>query len=531
MRRIKWPLKRDVSVAPEILLSAVALCFGAALRFSHLDSLPFGLDIDEANILYWAKKATEARELRAYAPEFTRWEMLPGYFYHAVQALFGVPRLGPAILGMLEVAGVGWLAGSLLGKRAGWAAAALLALCPWHLYYSRIIGTCVGVSALALLALRVRSRGAALVHAGGLLYYATFRLVAFRMLAEAVWERRWRRALVVMTSLALVLGVVYALEGSVGLFFSRGSYNFDRVGVDWARNLYFSLRAPFLPVPQPYAQTTDLFMADYVHTGLVRTLGGIPPLGWALSGLTVAGLVSFALSRERRRVLTREALFLGGTGLAIGWLGPSLSRLLLVAPFLVVFGAAAVELARERVGRWAALALLATVLGASFSSSRELVARLGDLQRTEAIFHDRFRSLAAFVEREIPGAGPRSVTLISDYGFPAARYWADRSGKFSVLPPVSPNDLERILNYNSKWGPQFLLTDAVPEEAERLSGFDKRSRIAAAVARIEARTQIVQRREIRNGGRLLGHLLQVEWPYDLFGNASSGGYSVAKETW
>lgn len=521
------------SLQPEILLSALAVLAGIFLRLSHLGDRPFGLDMDEANILYWAGESLRTGKWSAYAPEFTRWEMLPGYWYYAVEALFpAYPRLGPTILSILEIAATGWLAGSLLGRRAGWAAAALLSLCPWHLYYSRIVGTCVGVGLLAVVARQARERlGGAAVQTAGLLYYATFRLVALRVLLESLFQRRARAVLLSSVGLVTAMGIVLALEGTIEPFLSRGAYNFQGVRLDALNNLLHALKAPFLPVPAAFAQTTDEFMADYVHTGLARSLGGSPPLGWALAALSAAGLLLLArLPKERKRRLGAEGLFLVGCWLLLGWMGPSLSRLLIVLPFLALFAALAVEGCRERWGRGAGVVVLAASLAGSSWSSADLVRRLGDEAALEAIFHHRFRKLAAFVEREIPHGTPRTVILMTDHGHPSARYWAARSGKFSVLPPLSPDDLERIMNYNKRWGSQYLLTDAVPEEAERLSGSDKRSRTAAAVARIEARSQIVQRREIWDGGQLLGHLLQVEWPYDLFGSASSAGFFAVRET-
>jgi len=498
------------------VICSIFIIAGVISRFLYLDSHPYGLDIDEAAILYWAEQSFRGRQFFLYAPEFTRWEMLPGFLHAGVAWMSGDTfRLSPALLGCLEILVLWMFADRILGRTAAWIAAAFLAMSPWHFYYSRIVGTCVGVSLLFLIALLLRDslNGWAVIrHVGGLFYYTTYRLVILRLIGQYLSQRKWKGvALAVMAVLAAML------LARVSPFLERGAYNFQRPNLHFLKNYFYSLVSPFFPIAEEFSQTTREFMADYVHTGFCFALGGHPPLGW---GFAIVSLVAIGWALVRRaavpKLLRDELLFVGGIWLILGFMGPSLSRFLILVPFLTLPAAWLLDVLEKKSSKWVFATFLFGLLTSTAFSQLEVFQRLGNRQLMEPIFHGRFRDLKQTIDK-FPDANPDTAFLITGFGHQAARFWATRSKSYSVLPPLTAKDTEEVLNLSAHGRTQYLLRDESPTIGPSLSGYDYSQRIDSVFARIEARAQILEDLEICADQRKIGRLLKFNWPFRLSG--------------
>jgi len=501
------------------ILCAVAIAAGSLWRLWRLDSIPYGLDIDEGAILYWARRSFAEGRWLAFSPEFTRWEMFPGYFYEAVAAVSGLARLGPALLGLAEIALVGVVARAVSGARAAWLAMALLSLCPWHLFYSRVPGTCVGVSLWMLTAtwLVAKGRSPWWAHAAGILHYTVFRLFWGVRLVSALAARQWRVAGAAAGGAALAI-VITAISGSpIGDLFSRGSYNLTRPRMDVVENLWATVLAPFTGLGPRYAHTTALFMADYVHGGLAEALAGAPPLGYGLALAAGVGLIllvgELARKRQAASALAREVPLVIIGLVALGPLGPSLSRLLWLTPWFALAGAHAIE-ALFRRGRGAlALCAVTLVLASGAATQARVWAALGDRDRMEPFFHSRHRVIADWISRRIPDAHPGRVFWMTAGAYPSARYWEQRTSRFTLLPHLAPETTEPFLSASSSFSQTFIV-DYVASRSPTISGYDHRPRLAENIARLQGRAEILEDEEILDdAGHPIGRRLEIRWPW------------------
>lgn len=508
-------------LSPDCILSVLFIALSLCLRFFWLQSRPPGLDIDEANILYWAQKSVQDGQFLLYSPEFTQWEMIPGYFYQAIVYVTGVYRLGPAILGILELIALWFLARRLAGQRVAWIATAFLAVCPWHIFYSRIVGTCTGLSLLILTALLISDRYPLnlLNHIAGLLYYATYRLLILRLILQSLIRREWKRLIAPIGATAVTLILVLVTQSSLKPFFGRGIYNIAKPKLTILSHYLFSLLSPFIPVLDPYAHTTDTFMADYVHAGFTFSLRENPPLGWGLS-LTLIVLVLvevWSLIRRKKLIpmpkeLQAEVYFVLGIVAILGVMGPSFSRLLIVVPFLALFAGWAIEQLRARLDNGRYLFVVAVALGSTFISASTVTMRLGFQDLMEPIFNARHQKMAQYIDQKLPSATLDTVWVIADAGYFSARFWANKSGRYSLLPPMEPELMVRHLRYQSKGQEQYILTDQVPPLAEHLSGYDKVTRIKTALSEIRKQSTVLDEKDIVVDGASVGTMTKIRWP-------------------
>jgi 4-amino-4-deoxy-L-arabinose transferase-like glycosyltransferase len=129
---------------------AAILLLAAALRLPLLDEVPAGLFCDEAADGYNAYSLLKTGRdehgtlLPFFIPSFGSGLKNPAYVYAVIPpvALFGLDdttvRLPAALYGVLAVLAIYLLGRTLFNDKVGMVAALLLALCPWHLHFSRI---------------------------------------------------------------------------------------------------------------------------------------------------------------------------------------------------------------------------------------------------------------------------------------------------------------------------------------------------------------------------------------------------------
>ncbi|MGH9315932.1 MAG: glycosyltransferase family 39 protein, partial [Thermoanaerobaculia bacterium] len=139
------PLSRSGRIVLLVILLTASLA-----RVIGLQNLPAGLFCDEAALGYnaWAILHHGVDENGVKLPLFV-WSLDnsykdPVYLYAAMLpiGLLGLDefslRLTSAAFGIATVLALFLLGRALYGNKAGLAAAALLAICPWHIHFSRI---------------------------------------------------------------------------------------------------------------------------------------------------------------------------------------------------------------------------------------------------------------------------------------------------------------------------------------------------------------------------------------------------------
>ncbi len=498
----------------ETLLCALAILAGLILRLWRLDAVPGGLDIDEAAIVYWGDKFWTEGKWWAYAPEGAAWENLPGVLFSGLHRMLGLPeRFSPTLFCFLELGLFFALARRWLGIRAAWLATALLAVCPWHLFYSRVVGTCTGLAFFLVWALYANSSpsalrtggsrlGTALRHAVGLLYYTPYRLVIARLGVEYVVRRRWRSIGVLAAGGAFAAAAVFVSSSPFRELFTRGSYNFTELTTELPRKVAATWSAPFLPLSDHYLETGPGFVADRVHAGLAVASAGHPALGWGLSLLALVGIATALGFAVWKRQSLPEWLKVEGTFLlvafaALSLLGPQLSRLLTFVPLIVLVAVWGLETWPSRLPAALRFLVVAAVIGTTAWSSRTVMERFADRGKMDNFFYGYHRDAANWVAAR---SGSESIFLLAITGYQAGRYWADQHGKYQFLPPMRPREVASLLQGFYSGQPQEVVVPGDTPEAvqfvDELRGLSDRS----------DETPIVVDQ------RMVGRILTLHWP-------------------
>lgn len=515
----------------KFFLSA-AIVWGVFLRLLFLDTVPYGIEMEEAGILVWGEKTIREARLLLYVPDGAEWENLPGVIFYLLRGLFGgVFRLTPTLLSLLELAVLFAFVRKLLNERSAWIATALVALCPWHFFYSRISGTSVGVGTLLMLGVLYKDHPgwkAVGRHAFGLLYYTTYRLLALRLALEYAYRRSRRGLFVLGGAGVLVIALLFFSENPISKFFLRGAHHFDNpaVKLDVPRNFFYSTFGSVLPVPSVYEASTSFFLADYVHSGFVRALGGHPPLGWGFAMLAAfaALLAVYATVRRSHRAaisagVRRELGFLVGMLLCLGAFGPQFSRTLTLLPFLALLTVWGLDVLRAKVPARAFQVGLAMALISTGWSQWVTWRGMRDRALMEPVFHGRYRDAAEYLSAVVPNADEDTVYLLAYQGFVPAAYWGRQFRKFSVVPPQEPEAFAADLNARAAGRPQYvaLLNDA-PGGKEYGSSAEAWETLEGMMAQLEARSEILEDRPLRFNGEVAGRLLKVQWTYQTYAN-------------
>lgn len=376
-------------IPPAVSACLLLILIGAALlRTLQLRDLPAGLFCDEAAFGYnaWAILHHGVDENGVRLPLFL-WSFTgyknPVYLYAAMLPIgvLGLDefslRLTSAAFGVATILALFFAGRKLGGNAAGLAAAALLAICPWHIHFSRIAFELISFPLLFLIGLNYLLRfvrgdktlPAAFFFLGSCLYaYAIAKLfiplflVGFGLLyLPTVW-RRFREWLVaVPVLLATVTPVVL----------------FDYVHRERG-NAYFR-NASILGSGRSLPELIRLFGRNYIHffsprflfqqgdeivRHAVRDHGELYPF---FAPLLVIGVLVLLFKRERPGKLALVWLALYPVGASIMNEIPSATRGFIgVAAFCLVagIGVAAILELLERIGRrrWIVLTLQAVGL-------------------------------------------------------------------------------------------------------------------------------------------------------------------------
>jgi 4-amino-4-deoxy-L-arabinose transferase-like glycosyltransferase len=378
-----------VQVVAVLLVSAL----GAALRLYDLKNVPAGLYCDEAAIGYNAHAIATAgidENGRSYPLFF--WSFggykNPVYIYTAAVGvrLLGLDefttRLPAALFGTGTIIAMFFLGRALVGPWVGIFAAILLAICPWHLHFSRIAFELISFPLLFVIGTTLlvrytqgrRTLPAAMLFFGLSPYayaiaavFVPLFLVGFSLLYMPTLLRRWREtflALVVIVAVAIPAGWFYHEHQSAGTMYFRRTTTLDpgQTPTQQAKRLLQNYQAFFSP--------SFLFeQGDPLTRHAVRGKG---ELLQAILPFLLLGTALMALRPDRFSKLLLWWLALYPVGASLMNEIPSASRSIIGAPvfcLLAAVGLGGALRALEWVLRWRPLVLVgqaAAIVGVGY---------------------------------------------------------------------------------------------------------------------------------------------------------------------
>jgi 4-amino-4-deoxy-L-arabinose transferase-like glycosyltransferase len=434
------PPRRD-----RLALAAAALAYAGALLLK-VRTVPDGLVIDQAEEALRGLILVSERRLEVLTFVLgNSAETLWLYVLGASATALGPTVLALALPSALAAAATVWLVVRLVGEldpeTPWWIPFLLAAGSPWLIHYGRsglrAITAPLFVAATAFLLARLAAApgrtalGAAAGLAAGLAVYGytASRLIPVALAAalgaatlgareeRAAWRRASLAAAAAFAAVSIPNAVFFA--GHPREFLFRGAYS--AVGSLGGRvdNLVATALLP-LHYPDRYRFAFgEAHAIDGVSASL--TGSGIDPVP-LLAGLLAAGGLVLAVRRRREpAVLFLLALHVLAV-LGLGSLGPSLTRLLLLAPVLVVWAAlgagALAKTPRTRLAAAAALTLLAAGVWRTYFVRLADPARQArnEIAEVPAAMGERARALA------LAGRG-RVVAIVAERPN-VARYFA-----------------------------------------------------------------------------------------------------------
>jgi len=323
-------------------------------------------------------------------------------------------RLVSIAAGTVTLALLFLFARAVFGVRVALLATLFVAVSPWHLLYSRAGLRTILAPAFAIVAawlfLRAWRSGRMIDHLAwgaavglGFWTYTSFRAVPLALLGFMLLFRGqvagrggargmtpWRGPLAGAAVAVVFFVAIMALSGmNPAQFLARGAYATTPPKTDWSLNLIHAVTMlNYFPARYAVIQSDD-FLSD----GVSATFGliGLEPdtlllAAFATLGLVVAGALAWSRLRPGGTAIAGDAAADGtgpaGTGaagsgttaeapapfadaaalalmmilacwLTVGWLGPSLTRLLIVLPWLALCGALlAVRVWDDLAGLW-----------------------------------------------------------------------------------------------------------------------------------------------------------------------------------
>ncbi|HUD72276.1 MAG TPA: glycosyltransferase family 39 protein, partial [Dongiaceae bacterium] len=509
------------------IVLALIVAVGAFLRLDRIDTVPPGLNNDEAINAIETREIVAGKPFRSVTERGLNRETMfhhlaalsyehPGTLLNLLRAMPGVFGLEPKfindrlqdeilplravsiVVGTLSIALIGCIGSAWFGRRVGLLAALFLAVSPWHLLYSRVGLRTILSPPFALLAawlfLKAWREGKWLwpilwgVAVGlGFWTYTSFRVVpiamagfvalallAGRRVATAPAKRRPaadpapatsgvdRRGLLAGAGVAaaiLMLLIAFSGLGFMG-FLARGAYATTPPQTAWMTNLFHSVTM-LNYAPARYAVIQDdTFISDGVSAAY--PLIGLEPDTLLLAAFATLGILLAAVLGFRRRAAAGGdtpagdaarllVLTLIAGWLTVGWLGPSLTRMLVLLPFLVLAGALfAARLWESLAGLWrpvttyvaaaAMIALAGLALAQGYSNLFILAARSERaLQHFGAV-----QTIMGMFARSLPP--DEDVVVLHTLRVDTLRYLVGDRPRVTMLTDTTKVSLESVIS-------------------------------------------------------------------------------------
>jgi len=423
-----------VSLVRRRPLVVLALLIAAAfvLRRYAIGSIPWGLNNDEGIEGLIACRFLAGEPITPFSSIGLSRETL---FHVLLIPLFGWmgPGIAPlrllsliislATLPILYVAGQ-----KLFSEKTGLLAAALLAVSPWHLLYSRaglrnILLPAFVLASIAGFRIALETRRMrwfvilGTILGIGMYSYTSFRIVPLLLAAWAFLRRfttrerplRWMEGAAILLPFAVLIvpQIAYARQHPAE-FFTRGAYVLGQTPhASLPANVLYSLLMPGF-YPSRYGVMQSLYYFGDGVSLVYAAIGRFPetPVSAALMacGLVLAVTAVIRRRSEGDMVLL---LFLGSTIATVGLAGPSLTRLIGNLPLFCLAGARFLEELggeiRSRfsagLGRGAVVALLAA---AGVLCCEQYFARAGTSRRAMFYFAASQTLMGGYVAQRPP---------------------------------------------------------------------------------------------------------------------------------
>lgn len=380
----------------------VVVILATALRVYHLKDVPAGLFCDEAALGYnaWAIGTAGIDENGKSFPLFV-WSFSgyknPVYIYSAIVPikLLGLDefslRLTSALFGIGTIVAIFFLGRALFSPWVGLFAAFFLAVCPWHLHFSRLAFELISFPFLFVIGFTLlvrfvdgrRTLPAAMFFFSLCLYayaisavFVPLFLAGFVALYPATLLRRWRETL-------LAAAVVIAMAMPAGIFYlrHREATQYFRNTTALSSNVTWRDQAVrFERNYQEFFSRNFLFHnGDPISRHAVRGFGELLPV---FAPFLVLGILVAALYPDRRSKLVLWWLALYPVGASLMTEVPSASRGFIGAAafcLLTAIGFAAALRAIGWAARWRPLALAlqtAAVAGLAYVLTPQALAYL-----------------------------------------------------------------------------------------------------------------------------------------------------------
>jgi len=379
------------------LLAVVVLAAG--LRTYGLKDLPAGLFCDEAGLGYNAFSiASEGTDENGRPWPILFWSFgvsykNPAFIYAAVPLIkvlglseFSV-RLTSALYGIGTVIAIFFLGRALMGAWVGLFAALFLAICPWHLHFSRIAFELIafpffftiGVTAFVRYIQGRRTLPAAMMCFGLCFYcyaiaylFVPLFVIGATILYLPTLLRRWRESLLGFIALVATLspmGWFYYQHQDLATQYFRNTTN-----LEGAQSLADQATRVWNYYQHFFSQEFLFQRGDPIIRHAVRDHG---ELYWFYAPFLIVGILVAALTRDRAPKLILWWLALYPLGASLLTEIPSASRGFIgVVAFclLTAMGFVAILWALGRVLRWRPLVLLVQTAGLAVAAVMLLAA-------------------------------------------------------------------------------------------------------------------------------------------------------------
>ncbi len=453
------------------LFIAIGILFRVYLLFVFYDFL----DFDEAKILYYGHNLLkELPHFYVYAPSDLRWEMLFSYIY-ALGDKFFYPRVLSFFFGLADVGLLFLLVRRYLNQPVAYCSALLMLYSPWHIYYSTLLGTCNPVITMILLSLFFVRHWKIKVGIDvlGLWTYATFRIYLFYQGIKLLWAKKYREVGYLLIAALIFIGVILLSNSSFQDFITRGSYNFY-FGIDVVHNYLYFLIAPFIPPLDYYSivYRHGIFMADFVHFAFTQSLALIPPLGYvAILGLIIT-IGSMIKHRAIPVFIKQGSQMYLLVFLMIGFLGPSLSRMYILLPLLIVGAGYGINFfleGRKYKKTWWLITcclLIATNIQWFYNIKKSDI--------NEVVFNQRFFKLNKYAAKMLQQVDQKKIFLLTNYNI-YIPYYLLKFKQGHYMPIDSLREMESALvqmSISLKRGEVgYLLLDVIPKRANYINNY------------------------------------------------------------